>query len=153
MASKDEREFDSGLTGGTDVPASEEDFSLEEILAEYGAGREQRLLADVEQEVRREAEPAASVPEPAPQEPSPKAETRQKPAAPRAKRKEVPPPQKPPAGPAPILPYTRSAAAPEAGRSPAAHSSFFHFLFHVLWKTVYPAARSGFWRNRSESRT
>ena len=55
MASKDEREFDSGLTGGTDVPASEEDFSLEEILAEYGAGREQRLLADVEQEVRREA--------------------------------------------------------------------------------------------------
>ena len=87
MASKDEREFDSGLTGGTDVPASEEDFSLEEILAEYGAGREQRLLADVEQEVRREAEPAASVPEPAPQEPSPKAEARQKPAAPRAKRK------------------------------------------------------------------
>ena len=82
MASKDEREFDSGLTGGTDVPASEEDFSLEEILAEYGAGREQRLLADVEQEVRREAEPAASVPEPAPQEPSPKAEARQKPAAP-----------------------------------------------------------------------
>ena len=104
MASKDEREFDSGLTGGTDVPASEEDFSLEEILAEYGAGREQRLLADVEQEVRREAEPAASVPEPAPQEPSPKAEARQKPAAPRAKRKEVPPPQKPPAGPAPDRP-------------------------------------------------
>ena len=104
MASKDEREFDSGLTGGTDVPASEEDFSLEEILAEYGAGREQRLLADVEQEVRREAEPAASVPEPAPQEPSPKAEARQKPADPRAKRKEAPPPQKPPAGPAPDRP-------------------------------------------------
>ena len=33
MASKDEREFDSGLTGGTDVPALEEDFSLEEIMA------------------------------------------------------------------------------------------------------------------------
>ena len=45
MASKDEREFDSGLTGGTDVPALEEDFSLEEILAEYGAGREQRKPA------------------------------------------------------------------------------------------------------------
>ena len=54
MASKDEREFDSGLTGGTDVPALEEDFSLEEILAEYGAGREQRLMEAVEQEARRE---------------------------------------------------------------------------------------------------
>ena len=53
MASKDEREFDSGLTGGTDVPALEEDFSLEEILAEYGAGREQRLMEAVEQEARR----------------------------------------------------------------------------------------------------
>ena len=48
MASKDEREFDSGLTGGTDVPALEEDFSLEEILAEYGAGREQRLMEAVD---------------------------------------------------------------------------------------------------------
>mgnify|MGYP006071565051 CR=1 FL=1 len=57
MASKDERVFDSGLTGGTDVPASEEDFSLEEILAEYGAGREQRLMEAVEQEARRETEP------------------------------------------------------------------------------------------------
>ena len=57
MASKDEREFDSGLTGGTDVPALEEDFSLEEILAEYGAGREQRLMEAVEQEARRETEP------------------------------------------------------------------------------------------------
>jgi|GEM_PF-4510016 len=56
MASKDEREFDSGLTGGTDVPALEEDFSLEEILAEYGAGREQRLMEAVEQEARRETE-------------------------------------------------------------------------------------------------
>ena len=54
MASKDEREFDSGVTGGTDVPALEEDFSLEEILAEYGAGREQRLMEAVEQEARRE---------------------------------------------------------------------------------------------------
>ena len=56
MASKDEREFDSGLTGGTDVPALEEDFSLEEILAEYGAGREQRLMEAVEQEARRETD-------------------------------------------------------------------------------------------------
>ena len=43
MASKDEREFDSGLTGGTDVPALEEDFSLEEILAEYGASRDHTI--------------------------------------------------------------------------------------------------------------
>ena len=54
MASKDEREFDSGLTGGTDVPALEEDFSLEEILAEYGAGREQRLMEAVDTVISQE---------------------------------------------------------------------------------------------------
>ena len=43
MASKDEREFDSGLTGGTDVPALEEDFSLEEILA----GQKQNHYEDI----------------------------------------------------------------------------------------------------------
>ena len=59
MASKDEKERYDDLTGGTDVPASEEHFSLEEILAEYGAGREQRLMEAVEQEVRQEESPAA----------------------------------------------------------------------------------------------
>ena len=59
MASRDERELDMsrGVPGETDVPASEEAFSLEEILAEYGAGREQRLMEAVEQEVLREESP------------------------------------------------------------------------------------------------
>ena len=34
MASKDEREFDSGVTGGTDGPGLGEDFSREEMVAE-----------------------------------------------------------------------------------------------------------------------
>ena len=51
MASKDEREFDSGLTGGTDVPALEEDFSLEEILAEFGHGRAKHAGQKEEAEV------------------------------------------------------------------------------------------------------
>ena len=63
MASKDEKDRYDGLTGGTDVPVSDERFSLEEILAEYGAGREQRLMEAVEQEARREASPAAPPPE------------------------------------------------------------------------------------------
>ena len=82
MASKDERERYGDLTGETDVPASEERFSLEEILAEYGAGREQRLMEAVEEEARQELsgqppaeaeqaapeaeKPAAPAPDPAP---------------------------------------------------------------------------------------
>ena len=80
MASKDEREFDSGLTGGTDVPALEEDFSLEEILAEYGAGREQRLMEAVEQEARRETEPAAPPAEGGAKKPPLQTEARPRPA-------------------------------------------------------------------------
>ena len=41
----------------TDVPPLEEAFSLEEILAEYGSSRQQKILEDVERTVR-EAEPA-----------------------------------------------------------------------------------------------
>ena len=48
----------------TDVPPLAEEFSLEEILAEYGGSREQRIMEDVEQAVR-ETEPS-----PAPEEPS-----------------------------------------------------------------------------------
>lgn len=40
-----------GFSSGTDVPAAEEPFSLEEILAEYGAGRQQQILRDVEEAV------------------------------------------------------------------------------------------------------
>ena len=101
MASKDEREFDSGLTGGTDVPALEEDFSLEEILAEYGAGREQRLMEAVEQEARRETEPAAPPAEGGAKKPPLQTEARPRPA-PQVTEKTAPP-QKPPAQPEDLL--------------------------------------------------
>lgn len=47
MASKDQKKEYESLTSGTDIPP-EGEFSLEEILAEYGGGRE-KLLRDVEQ--------------------------------------------------------------------------------------------------------
>lgn len=50
MTPKDENNLYDTLTVGTDVPAAEDDFSLEEILAEYGGGREQQLMRDVEAE-------------------------------------------------------------------------------------------------------
>ena len=65
---------------GTDVPETEE-FSLEEILAEYGGSRGQRLLRDVEREAAPPEEPEQAPPpkapekkppeEPAPPEPDP----------------------------------------------------------------------------------
>ena len=110
MASKDERERYGDLTGETDVPASEERFSLEEILAEYGAGREQRLMEAVEEEARQELsgqppaeaeqaapeaeKPAAPAPDPAPRrqeepEEDPLEELREE------LREELPPPPHP----------------------------------------------------------
>ncbi len=56
MASKDEKQPYDLLAGGTDV-TPEGEFSLEEILAEYGGGR-QKLLRDVEQAAG--GEPAVS---------------------------------------------------------------------------------------------
>lgn len=97
MASKDEKDRYDGLTGGTDVPASDERFSLEEILAEYGAGREQRLMEAVEQEACREASPAAPPPEP----------PARKPAA-----------QKPPVQSPPPKPARQAAAAQQAQPAP-----------------------------------
>ena len=97
MASKDEKDRYDGLTGGTDVPVSDERFSLEEILAEYGAGREQRLMEAVEQEARREASPAAPPPEP----------PARKPAA-----------QKPPVQSPPPKPARQTAAARQAQPAP-----------------------------------
>ncbi|SFP59998.1 hypothetical protein SAMN05216343_11041 [Oscillibacter sp. PC13] len=47
MAPKDGKSAYDSITG-TDVPASEVDYSLEEILAEYGGGRE-KLLREVEE--------------------------------------------------------------------------------------------------------
>ena len=52
MAPKDEKKNQyEDLTAGTDVPA-DGDFSLEEILAEYGGGRKQQILRDVEAALR-----------------------------------------------------------------------------------------------------
>ena len=39
-----------GLENATDVPADSEDYSLEEILAEFGGSLEQTLLRDTEPE-------------------------------------------------------------------------------------------------------
>ncbi len=64
----------------TDVPPLEEAFSLEEILAEYGSSRQQKILEDVERTVR-EAEPAeeqalpAERSEPVPEKPADRPET------------------------------------------------------------------------------
>ena len=58
MAPKNEKSLYDTLTGGTDVPASEDSFSLEEILAEYGGGRERKLMRDVEAEANPGPEPA-----------------------------------------------------------------------------------------------
>lgn len=79
MAAKNEKDLYG--TGSTDVPAAEGEFSLEEILAEYGGSLEQQMLRDVEREME---------PEPAP-EPAPKPEPK-KPAPPQEK-----PPEKAPA--------------------------------------------------------
>ena len=68
-------------TAGNNPTSSEQDFSLEDILAEYGSSREQKLMQAVEQEVsapealpaeqkaQPESEPAAEkLPEPIPEE-------------------------------------------------------------------------------------
>ena len=62
MASRDERDLYRDLTGDTDVPASEDSYSLEEILAEYGADRGRRLMEAVEREVLQETEPGETPP-------------------------------------------------------------------------------------------
>ena len=72
MAPKDEEK----LYDETGVPA-EGDFSLEEILAEYGGSLEQHMLRDVERELAEEAEPASQPESPAPEpqeKPAPPAE-------------------------------------------------------------------------------
>lgn len=67
MTPKDEKTlYDTleSLSTGTDVPPSDEEYFLEEILAEYGAGREQKILRDVEEKVT-----AGETGDPAPREP------------------------------------------------------------------------------------
>ena len=63
MTPKDEKTlYDTleSLSSGTDVPPSDEEYLLEEILAEYGAGRGQKILRDVEEKVtaRETGDPA-----------------------------------------------------------------------------------------------
>lgn len=89
----------------TDVPPLEEAFSLEEILAEYGSSRQQKILEDVERTVR-EAEPAeeqalpAERSEPVPEKPADRPETDAGPE--KAEPPEDPQPPEIPEDPRPI---------------------------------------------------
>ena len=89
----------------------EEEFSLEDILAEYGGGRGNKLMRDVEQElnpleqVRPKAEqPLPATPKPEPK-PRPAPEPKQKPKG-KVKRKETPPPEPEPEFPREPTPIT-----------------------------------------------
>lgn len=82
MAPKDEKSLYDTLTAGTDVPASEDSFSLEEILAEYGGGHQRKLMRDVEAEVNPGPEPVFQQKDTAPF--TPVKQTPPKPARPRA---------------------------------------------------------------------
>jgi len=66
MAPKDEKSLYDTLSAGTNVPAAEDDFTLEEILAEYGGSRGQVILRTAEQEPVTETKP---------EQPSPKKES------------------------------------------------------------------------------
>ena len=93
MVPKDaDNRYDDLLSGG--VPAASEDYSLEEILAEFGAGEEQRLLRGTE----AEETPPSAPPQP-----------RQREAA----------PAQAPAAPGPVLPQAHGGRG-DGGAVPAA---------------------------------
>ena len=102
------------LHAETDVPP-EGDFSLEEILAEYGGSRKQKLLADVEQAAedgteKPGPEPGAAQPAPQPEAaPVPGSRTAPAPSAPEGEPQPAPE-CAPQAGPAPE--QTTEPAAP-----------------------------------------
>ena len=77
MTSKDHEKIYDPLMEGTDVPA-DGDFSLEEILAEYGTSREQKILQDVERTISAEAQEQTPV-EPEEETPAPDAEVQEAP--------------------------------------------------------------------------
>ena len=77
MTSKDHEKIYDPLMEGTDVPA-DGDFSLEEILAEYGTSREQKILQDVERTISAEAQEQTPV-EPEVETPAPDAEVQEAP--------------------------------------------------------------------------
>ena len=58
-------------TAGTDLSAQEEEFSLEDILAEYGSSREQKLMRAVDQAVEQVPAPSEPQPEPAERDSAP----------------------------------------------------------------------------------
>ena len=88
--------------GKEDHSAREEEFSLEDILAEYGSSREQRLMEDVERAAEQTTAPTAPKQEPsaeeeAPQQeqppiPQPPPEKSSEPAKPSVRKKEPPKP-------------------------------------------------------------
>ena len=74
MASKNENDLNLYDTGDTGVPAAEGEFSLEEILAEYGGSLEQQMLRGVEPQPEQKPAPErakAAPPPKAPEEPKP----------------------------------------------------------------------------------
>ena len=104
MAPKDEKKNQyEDLTAGTDVPAGG-DFSLEEILAEYGGGRKQQILRDVEAQVNPGPEPVFQE-EQSPKRPQKAPEKRPEAAAEAPKAPDPPPDleQELPRAPHPIL--------------------------------------------------
>lgn len=111
MSNPDPKIEDS-LTG---VPASDEEYSLEEILAEYGGGLEQELLRDTEAEPPPEAETVSAQPadqppaqETGPDRPeAPRAEATDSRRNPHTPKKTPPPaPETPPEIPLPPRPVT-----------------------------------------------
>ena len=67
--SKDVEKTEYG-TGTWDTPPSDEDYTLEEILAEYGSSRQQKILEEVEQALQpTEDSTSAAVPESEPPAP------------------------------------------------------------------------------------
>ncbi len=75
MAPLNDKTSYDDLFGSTDIPASDDDFSLEEILAEYGGSRQQAILRDVEkaisQQQEQEEQEEQEEPAPPPEESTP----------------------------------------------------------------------------------
>lgn len=81
MSPRNEKTSYEDLLTSTDVPASDEDFSLEEILAEYGGSLQQTILRDVEQAVAAQSQDTEPELEPEPDsEPDPEPEPEPNPA-------------------------------------------------------------------------
>ena len=95
--------------GKADLSAQDTEFSLEDILAEYGSSREQKLMEAVERAAEQPSEPAVPESEtpkeqaPLPEEQPPVSQppVPEKPAEPTDRKKEPPEPELPPA-PRPI---------------------------------------------------